>query len=231
MVGSCTVLNRPMPEGTEGPKAEDLTDRIMAFVNTEAWENTAIVEFTFKGLHHFFWDKKRHLAQVSWKNYRVLIDLNNQRGKAWKNEEEVSAEKRDALLKTAWELWCNDTFWLNPLAKLRDDGTSRKYVALEGPQEGLLITYGSGGVTPGDSYLWYVNADGQPTHWRMWVSVLPLGGIQVPFSGWKRLHTGAQVSTLHDAGLLALTMDNVRSADTIEELAGSDIFQPLFNYR
>ncbi|HAA14130.1 MAG TPA: hypothetical protein DCE41_21530 [Cytophagales bacterium] len=228
-VAGCAALDRPIPEGVEGPKAEELAEKISQYVKLDAWEATPVVQFNFMGVHQYVWDKHRSLAQVTWKDTKVLMDLQTQDGKVWKEGKLVTGEEASEALTSAWEFYCNDTFWFNPLVKLYEEGVTRKYVPLEGPQDGLLVTYNTGGVTPGDSYLWYVNEDGQPTDWRMWVQVLPLGGIQVPWDGWTTLHTGARVSTEHKSGLMGMTLDNVKSADSVEELLGEDIFEPLFN--
>jgi hypothetical protein len=45
-------------------------------------------------------------------------------------------------------------------------------------QEALMITYASGGSTPGDSYVWFVDQNYMPKAWRMWVSIIPV---------WKQL--------------------------------------------
>jgi hypothetical protein len=41
-------------------------------------------------------------------------------------------------------------------------------------QEALMITYASGGSTPGDSYVWFVDQNYMPKAWRMWVSIIPV---------------------------------------------------------
>ena len=230
-VAGCMALDRPLPEGVEGAKAEALTDKVLTFVNADAWAETNVVTFSYFNKHHIVWDKTRQYAEVKWGNVRVLLNLQTREGMVWKKDQPLSGEDAEGYLQSAWEYWCNDAFWFNPLVKLRDAGTKRQYVALEGPQDGLLVTYTSGGVTPGDSYLWYINPDGEPTHWRMWVNILPIGGIQTSWEGWKKLHTGALVSQRHANGLMSFGLANVRSADSVEDLLGNDIFAPLENQR
>jgi hypothetical protein len=53
-------------------------------------------------------------------------------------------------------------------------------------QEALLITYASGGSTPGDSYMWFVDQNYRPKAWRMWVSIIPVGGLETT---WEKLKT------------------------------------------
>jgi len=125
-------------------------------------------------------------------------------------------------------MWINDSFWLNPVAKLFDPGTQRRLVALPGDEEGLLITYRSGGATPGDSYLWLVGADDLPHAWRMWVSILPLGGIKASWEDWLTLGTGARVATRHRLWGFTLELQEVAGACTLAELEpGPDPFAAL----
>ena len=138
----------------------------------------------------------------------------------------VGALLLDPALQIAW---VNDAFWLNPLAKLRDEGVSLAVVDDDG-EESLLVSYASGGLTPGDAYLWRVGPDGTPTAWKLWVSILPIGGVETSWEGWVTLDTGARISTRH-AGPLGLTLEltDVEGATTLDALVdGPDPFAPLF---
>jgi hypothetical protein len=106
--------------------------------------------------------------------------------------------------------------------KLFDPGVRREIVA---PPEGdpgekaLLISYTSGGVTPGDRYLWLVPAEGPPVAWRMWTSIFPIQGIRVSWEGWQQLSTGAWVSTKHHLPGLDFGFQ-VKGATSLAELTG-----------
>jgi hypothetical protein len=64
-------VSTPLPEGQQGAKAEALTDKIQAAINQTAWDSAA-VSFSFRGNHHYLWDKKRNLVQVEWGDKKVL---------------------------------------------------------------------------------------------------------------------------------------------------------------
>lgn len=226
-VASTAALSAPRPEAVPGADAEALTDRIEAAVDVAAWERTRAVAWTFGGTEHL-WDRDRHLSRQVRGNTVVLIDLNNRQGKVWKGDRELSGRKRDKALKAAWGSWANDSFWLNPLWKLRDAGTTRGIVPGENGEDALLISYSSGGVTPGDAYLWHVDSSGRPTRWQMWVKIIPIGGVDTTWENWQQLSTGAWVATEHDFGLVNLTLTDVRGAATLAELEpGADPFAPL----
>lgn len=222
------VVSDPRPEGASGPSAEALTDALQASVDVAAWEQTGAVEWTFGGRQTHLWDRIRHLDRVQWGNKTVLIDLSTQQGRAWVDGEEVTGSKAERLVGKAWSFWCNDSFWLNPIAKMRDEGTTRSLVEVaEG--EALLISYSSGGVTPGDAYLWIPGEDGRPEAWRMWVSIIPIGGVTTSWEEWQTLSTGAVVATSHKMGPVNLEMTELSGAATLSELyPGDDPFAPLF---
>ena len=83
------------------------------------------------------------------------------------------------------------------MVKAFDPGTERSIVKLKDGREGLKVQYNTGGVTPGDSYVWFLDENGQPEAWKMWVSIIPLGGIENSWEGWQTLSTGAKISTTH----------------------------------
>lgn len=221
------ALDEPMPRGVEGPEAEALADRMLEAVRADRWAETGAVRWTFRGAHEHLWDRDRNLARVRWGDVEVLVDVATRRGVATRGGEPVSGAEADALVEKAWAFWANDSFWLNPVVKVRDEGTTRELVTLEGGAEALLVRYSSGGVTPGDAYLWLLDEDGTPRAWRMWVQIIPVGGLEFTWEGWRELPTGARVATRH-GGLLSIDLTGVEAAATLAELVpGEDPFAPL----
>lgn len=216
------------PSGEAGPAAEALAARLEAAVDVAAWRRTGAVRWTFAGVNEHLWDRRRGLARVASGERRVLLRLKDQSGRAWRGETELSGAERDAALQWAWAAWCNDSFWLNPLAKLRDGGVELKRCQLEG-REALLVQYGSGGVTPGDAYGWLLGEDGLPERWKMWVSIIPIPGVDATWEGWVTLETGAKIATEHRLlGGLNLALSEVAGAASLSELvSGPDPFAPL----
>ena len=205
---------------------------MMAAVNHPAWERTGAVRWTFRGNRHHLWDRERQLARVRWDDVEVLVDLTTREGLAFRGGREVPEPKASKLVRKAWEAWINDSFWLNPISKLFDDGTVRGLVAVEGgvrpPGRGLLVEYTSGGATPGDAYLWLVGPDGLPVRWKMWTSNIPIGGARASWEGWIELATGARVATAHKLAIGRVDLEDVAGAATLEELEpGPDPFAAL----
>jgi hypothetical protein len=228
LLAALVGLRHPMPEGTPGPEAEALAHAIEDAVALPAWQKTGAVRWSFVGVNQHLWDRQRNLARVRWSKNEVLLDVARQDGRAFVDGRELSGEPAKALVQSGYKRFINDSFWLNPLAKLFDDGTSRARATVDG-RPALIIHYASGGVTPGDTYVWLVDEHDRPTAWRLWVSVLPIHGLEFSWSDWVTLSTGAQIATAHRAlGLNAVAIKDVAGAATLAELEpGADPFAPL----
>ena len=222
--------NEKRPVGVKGEKAEALAQKMMQAVNKSAWDSTHFVSWTSRGGNSLVWDKTRNFVQVEWKNNKVLLNANTQSGKACTNQAEVTdAAAAQKLIQSAYKIFINDAFWLNPIAKFYDDGVERSIVTLADGREGLLVSYTIGGVTPGDAYLWLADANGVPTAWQMWVSVLPLGGLEFSWEDWLTLPTGAKISTMHKTKSgMAIPQSNVKAGMNLVDLGvKSDLFSGL----
>jgi hypothetical protein len=219
------ALARPRPTGVAGSEAEDLAHRLVAAVDGDAWERTGAVRWTMPNGYSHLWDRRRNLDRVDHGRDEILIDLSTHAGRALHDGAVVADPKK--LLDRAYAAWVNDSFWLNPVVKAFDDGTSRQLVADADGAPGVLVTYSTGGLTPGDAYLWEPGPDGRPAAWRMWVSVLPIGGIRVTWDGWQQLATGAWVSTVHRWPFFTFKVSDVAGAADLSELSAEDPFASI----
>lgn len=218
--------DQPIPEGEEGPAADQLADKMLTAVNYQAWQKTTAVKWSFYRGHDYLWDKKRDLVEVKWDDYRVLLNTKEISGKAFKNDQILTGDSASEALQQAWEKFANDSFWLAAPFKIYDPGTSRKLVKTN-RGDALLVSYSSGGVTPGDSYLWILNDDGTPKAWKLWVKIIPLGGVEFSWDNWETYETGAKLSNFH-AGILDVKVSNIALANSISELNhGNDPFQDM----
>ena len=205
------VLNEKRPRGSDFAAADALAREMLQAVNDSAWQATGAVTWNFMGSHDHLWDRERHLAQVKWKDYEVLVDLTSLEGIVFENGARLEGKRKEKLVRKAWKHWVNDSFWLNPVSKAFDEGTTRSMVTLKDGREALMVSYSSGGDTPGDAYAWVLGDDGLPTSWKMWVSILPVGGIEVPWSNWITTETGVKICNLHDAAI-DLKLEDVHTA-------------------
>ena len=220
-------LRHPMPATTPGPAAEALAHDLQRAVDADAWQRTGAIRWRVQGRRHL-WDRRRGLARVEWGDNRVLLDTATQKGRAWVGGVEVTEPAaRAKLLHKGYAWWINDSFWLNPVVKAFDPGTTRARATVDG-KPALLVSYTSGGLTPGDRYLWIIGRDGRPERWRIWVHILPIGGLELTWEGWTRLPTGAWIATSHRAlGLDAVHLTDVAAGATLRDVEPDDPFAAL----
>ena len=222
----------PLPTASEGDAAEALARRINTAVRADAWARTGAIRWTAPDGGRHLWDRARNLARYEKGGLRVLVDLGARRGLAWQDGHKLQGPARHRAVERAWARWANDSFWLNPVPKMFDDGVRRGLVHDDDGRDALLVTYTLGGVTPGDRYLWRVDGGGRPRAWRMWVSILPIPGLEATWAAWITLPTGAMVATEHRVAGLTLRLRDIAAAESLAALEGAtDPFAPLATER
>ncbi|MHA7059148.1 hypothetical protein ACWGOQ_0018115 [Aquimarina sp. M1] len=205
-------LDKEIPEGTPGAAADNFALQIQNAVQHDKYLNTDFVQWTFRKKNHYLWNKKSGKVQIKWNDYEANLDLqNHQNSTITKNGQPINSSKKETLLDKALSDFNNDSFWIVAPHKLFDQGVTRKLVDLENGDQGLLITYSSGGTTPGDSYLWKVDENYLPIAFRMWVSILPVGGIQASCENWKTTESGAYLAQEHKLLGFGVPIDNLRA--------------------
>lgn len=221
------VMDEDPPAGEPGPFADLLANRMMNAVKMHRWDATGIVRFDFGGRHQHLWDRQRRLSRVRWGDTEVLMRLDDKSGVVRVNGAVVEGDAKREALESAYKRFINDTFWLNPLATLYHEGVTRELVKLENNHEALLVTFSSGGVTPGDKYLIYPDGTNWlPKKWKLWVSIIPVGGLEATWERYKTLQTGFVVSTFH-AGLVDLELKDVEGANDWTRMFDEDPFAEI----
>lgn len=204
------IMDEEIPNGVEGKDADALAMKIYNNLNHKAFQETRILKWSFPGGHHYEWNKNKGQVNVQWGENEVLLDLIDKKdSKIIKPSGPVSDEKRAALIKTAFDYFNNDSFWLVAPYKLFEKGVSRKLVKLENGDSALLVTYASGGSTPGDSYLWIVDTNGRPKSFRMWVSIIPVGGLKASWEQWGKTGSGAMLASRHKILFFNMEIQNI----------------------
>lgn len=206
--------NEDLPMGIKGKKADALAYQMLDALDFEAYKNTHYIKWTFKKKHHYSWDKKNNICDVYWKDYKVALNLNDpSKSKvfihSFRNESDMALD----LIEKALKYFNNDSFWLIAPYKVFDKGVERQLVKTEDNKEALLVTYTSGGSTPGDSYLWHFDDKGKPISFQMWVSILPIGGLEATWSDWKITKTSAQLPSFHKLMVFGLEIDGIEASN------------------
>jgi hypothetical protein len=198
------VNNENSPIGIKGEKADNLASKMIKALNYEAYESTEVLEWSFRGEHFYKWYKSENIVEVSWDENKVILNTK----KPSTSEVFVSETKTESqeLIQTATDYFNNDSFWLVAPFKVFDPGVERSIVK-HNEKDALLITYTSGGSTPGDAYLWILNEKGFPTSYKMWTSIIPIGGLEASWNDWKKTKAGFQLPTKHKMSLLGMELD------------------------
>jgi hypothetical protein len=200
-----------LPIGTSPEKADVLAYKMLDALNYEAYENTNYIEWMFKKRHYYKWKKNQQTCMVYWKDYKVDINLKNYKlSKAYVHNFSVEGEIAKELIDKALFYFNNDSFWLVAPYKVFDEGTKRSIVTLKDGSEGLLVTYTSGGTTPGDSYLWHLDSTGKPTRFQMWVSTIPINGLESSWSDWITTDSGALLPSFHKLLFFGIEINDIK---------------------
>ncbi|GAA4281889.1 hypothetical protein [Gaetbulibacter aestuarii] len=187
-----------LPQGISGEQADVVAQKMLEALDYKAFEDTAVIEWTFKGRRHYKWNKEKHTCAVEWEDYKVVLDLrHHEKSKAFVHGFTLESELAKKYIAKALKYYNNDSFWLAAPYKVFDPGTERQKIDLPHDQTGLLVTYTSGGTTPGDSYLWLLDENYNPTAFKMWVSILPIDGLEASWNDWTTTETGAILPTFH----------------------------------
>ncbi|MEP1093717.1 MAG: hypothetical protein ABJG78_01330 [Cyclobacteriaceae bacterium] len=178
------IIDKPVPNGTLGQDAEQLADEVLEALNKPGFDSLEYIEFTFRNTNRYKWDRSNNSVIANWEEQEVYLDLNR------------PMDSYSLLEFKAYQNFINDSFWLIAPFKLRDEGVIRSTVVV-GNGRGLLVTYSSGGLTPGDSYLWVIDENGFPKSWKLWTSNIPIGGLELGWSGWVNKND-VWFSTVHE---------------------------------
>lgn len=177
-------ISEPLPEGKKGPEATLIAEKMAEALNKPAFDSIHFISWEF-GNHRYEWFKKVDSVQVNWAKSEVFFSTITMQGSAKENGVILIGDLEVAAIQKAWAYFANDSFWLVAPYKIRDPGTVLTSIELP-TGHGLLVTFLEGGVTPGDSYLWMLDDNYFPIGWKMWVKILPVGGVKSKWLGWHQ---------------------------------------------
>ena len=199
--------NESLPKGKQGIEADALANKMLNVLNYEAYKNTRFVEWSFRGKHFYKWDKQQNIVEVSWNTNKVVLHTKeSHNSKVYIDD---SLVENTEILQKAIDYFNNDSFWLVAPYKVFEEGIERRVVKHE-DKDALLITYTTGGSTPGDSYLWILDDTGKPVKYKMWVSIIPTGGMEATWNDWITTESGALLPTKHEMSIGTLNMGTVK---------------------
>lgn len=189
----------------------------------DKWQKTAAASFVFREKERVFWDKKRKLVELQFKDKTVQFSEVTGKSLCFEGERRLMDECAE-LTVSAVKKFYNNTYWLNPAFHIKSPGTERGLVE----KEKLLVSYKSGGSTPGDAYLFTLDEEGKIAEMKMWVSILPIKGARAVFSDYQVTETGVRVAWKHKVASLAnVNLSEVKMFAQYPEVGSADRFQGL----
>lgn len=217
--------NQPEPEAQPSAEADMLADQMMMAMNKPAWDSTVWLKWDFAGRNQYIWNKRDHFTRVTMGDDVALLSTKTQKGKAFSGGKEVTGAAADEIIQAGWANFCNDSWWFNAPMKANDAGTARSIVTLEDGRKGLKVEYNAGGVTPGDSYVWILDENNRPTSYKMWVKIIPIGGVEASWEQYETISTGAPISRLHKMSKIELVIGDVAGGMNFSDVGlAEDIF-------
>ncbi|RZS93702.1 hypothetical protein [Aquimarina brevivitae] len=202
------VLDEKIPSASPSADADQFARNIQEALNYQAYKRTDIISWTFRGKNSYQWNKSNQTVHAKIAKDSVFLNFSNPRKNKVLKKQSNSSD--DEIIENAIANFNNDSFWVVAPFKLFDPGTKRSIITNEGGTKELLVTYTSGGTTPGDSYLWRVDENYIPISYKMWVSIIPIGGLEVTWSDWTTMNSGAQFAkTRKVLGVLEIPVSNL----------------------
>ena len=220
-------MSATKPKGESGEKAELLAQKMLKAVNYSSLDTTDYIQWTFSGIHQYLWDRVHNTVRVNWGDKVVYLSTKTLKGKVLVKGEELQGEAKEKLIQKAWAYFCNDSFWLMAYAKVYDEGVERSLINLQNGSEALLVTYNTGGVTPGDSYLWVLDDTGLPKSWKIWTSIVPIGGLEFSWENWTETSTGFKIAQDHIIGPMNVSLTDVAAFQKEDILKPTPAFRIL----
>lgn len=221
--GGLFIMKAAQPtEGTEGEQADYYARMIQNAVNRQGWMSTGVLSWSIFQ-QQYLWDLRRGLVRVKTPEYIVYFSVSRKYQLATTHKgKKIVGSLGDQIIEEAYRFWLRDRLILEPTQSFFDPGVRRFLVNKDTKEEGLFLNYTEGGVTPGDSFLWRVNAKGMPQGVRIWSEEMSiLKGVEIQFSGWRKLKTGLKVSTIRTLGSMSIEI-NVQADFSLKQFIGSN---------
>lgn len=205
------ILHEKKPQGISGPEAERIAYEMVEHLNVDAYRSTDIIEWYMNG-RKYRWNKLNQRALIEYDSIAVVLNISDyKKSRVEINGVPTAGHLKSELSENAYERFINDSFWVFAPFKVFDQGTKRSTVTLDNGKTGLMVEYTSGGVTPGDSYLWHLDSLYRPTGFQMWTKIIPIGGIYASWEDWTTTETDVLISQKHKVFFYTINIDSIQA--------------------
>ena len=178
------IFDEKIPDLQGVQEGVQLAEKMSKAINKSSFDSLIFISWQY-GSHRYDWNKKEDSVKVIWANFEVNVSTQTLEGIAYHGGVILKGNQNTEIVEKAIRYFNNDSFWLVAPYKIYDPGVKLNSVILpEG--HGLMVTYTQGGSTPGDTYLWILDENYFPRAWKMWVKMLPVGGVKSKWLGWQK---------------------------------------------
>ena len=178
------IFDEKIPDLQGVQEGVQLAEKMSKAINKSSFDSLIFISWQY-GSHRYDWNKKEDSVKVIWANFEVNVSTQTLEGIAYHGGVILKGNENTEIVEKAIRYFNNDSFWLVAPYKIYDPGVKLNSVILpEG--HGLMVTYTQGGSTPGDTYLWILDENYFPRAWKMWVKMLPVGGVKSKWLGWQK---------------------------------------------
>jgi hypothetical protein len=175
-------------------KADSVATRLVEAHGGRAWASAPMLRFDFaveRGgqsgpPRRHLWNRETGEYRLEWtggedSTYVALLDVsaasgNLAPGTVYLNGSELTGAQDSTRRAQAYRAFINDTYWLLAPLKVFDPGVNRSYVAdsSTADHDVLHLSFGEVGLTPGDEYWMYVDAEtGRLDRWAFHLQSMP----------------------------------------------------------
>ncbi len=193
----CLLLLLLLPHTAQADTAGWTRALMDALGGQNAWDSLRVVRWTFAAVRNdtvlnartHYWDKATMRDRVEYTrrdSTRVvsLVDLTTRTARTWANGALLAGEDSTKAAERAYGMWVNDSYWCFAPFKMRDAGVTLTdagdTLEVGVRYHRVRLTFDHVGLTPGDTYWFYLNAtSGMMEKWAF-----VLEGEQPPPNVW-----------------------------------------------
>ncbi|HYR45360.1 MAG TPA: hypothetical protein VER78_00045 [Thermoanaerobaculia bacterium] len=215
---------------------------IAALGGQEAWEKARQLQFDFvvenegkvAGRRSHAWDRYTGDCRLTGTDktgapYAVYFNVNTKEGKAFVNGKPAEGEAADALVKSSYGRFINDTFWLLAPWKIFDPGVHRRYEGEKPCPSGgvcdvVKLSFDNVGLTPKDVYWLWITRDGRKmVQWQYLLGGAEGEPTTVAWTNWQKVG-GIAVALDHPISgkPTSIRFENVSASSTRDD----SLFKP-----
>ncbi len=203
-------------------QAMTIADRAMEAMGGRAqWDATRYLAWRFFGMRTHVWDKWTGDLRHEAGDTLVLMNINTHRGRVWKAGAPLAGADLEQQLKTGYEAWVNDSYWLLMPYKLKDSGVTLKYLGEGKLEDGraadiIQLTFKDVGVTPQNKYHVFAAKDsGMVEQWSFFPTAdLEQPRFTTPWADWRR-YGKVMLSSGRGGGRFANAISEIRVFDDL----------------